>query len=60
MQDRRRRVGMRDTGRAVPDSRPPMVRRPVAEHVRGLDAQSEAKAMAWIEDVSEFDERAPG
>lgn len=33
--------------------------RPVAEQVRDLDPRSEEEAMAWIEDVSEFDERHP-
>lgn len=60
MRDRRRRTGLREIRLLVPDARSPAVRRRVAEQVRRLDPRSEEEAMAWIEDVSEFDERAPG
>lgn len=60
MRDRRRRTGLREIRLVVPDARSPAVRRRIAQQVRGLDPRSEEEAMAWIEDVSKFDERAPG
>lgn len=59
MRERRRRAGLREIRMTVPDARSPVVRRRVAEQVRGLDPRSEDDALAWIEEVSEFDGHAP-
>ncbi|HEY9566800.1 MAG TPA: antitoxin MazE-like protein [Thalassobaculum sp.] len=58
MRERRRRTGLREIRMTVPDARSETVRRRVAEQVQRLDPGSEEDALAWIEDVSEFDEHA--
>jgi len=35
------------------------VRRGFADQVRRFDSRNEDEALTWIEEVSEFDERAP-
>ncbi len=59
MRERRRRAGLREVRLTVPDARSSAVRDRVAEQVRRLDPPSEDEALNWIEEVSEFDERAP-
>ncbi len=58
MRERRRDNGLREVRLAVPDVRLRSVRRRVAAQVARLDAASEEAALAWIESVSEFDDKA--
>lgn len=51
-----RMKAMRELRLVVPDARAPSVRRRVARQVARLHRGGEARALAWIETVSEFDE----
>ena len=60
MRERRRRRGLRELRLVVPNPRLPSVRKRVAAQVLRLDRQSEAEALSFIEQVSEFDEQDSG
>ena len=55
MRERRRGGGLREVRLCLPDARLPTVRERVAAGVAALGATSEAEALDWIEQVSEFD-----
>ncbi len=57
MRERRRERGLRELRLVVPDARSKTVRRRIAKQVAGLDRAGESEALAWIEAVSEFDDR---
>jgi hypothetical protein len=59
MRERRRVRAMREVRLVVPDARAASVRRRVAAAVARLRPDSELEALAWIEQVSEFDADAP-
>lgn len=56
MRARRRAEGLREVRLVVPDARARIVRRRVAAQVARLSPASEAEALEWGEQVSEFDE----
>jgi len=57
MRERRSVRGLRELRLIVPDARSKAVRRRVAKQVAGLDRSRELDALAWMEEVSVFDER---
>jgi len=57
MRERRSVRGVRELRLIVPDARSKAVRRRVAKQVAGLDRSRELDALAWMEEVSVFDER---
>jgi hypothetical protein len=59
MRQRRLARGLREVRLVVADARSRAVRRRIAAQVARLDPDSEQRALAWIEAVSEFDADAP-
>jgi hypothetical protein len=57
MRERRQATGLRELRLVLPDARSASVRRRVANAVVRLSQRSEAEALDWIENISEFDER---
>jgi lauroyl/myristoyl acyltransferase len=55
MRERRRKRGLRELRLVVPDASSRNVRRMIARQVAKLDRNVEREALAWIENVSEFD-----
>lgn len=60
MRERRRRQGLRELRLVVPNPRLQSVRKRVAAQILRLDRRSEAEALGWIEQISEFDEQDTG
>ena len=58
MRARRRRRTEREIRLTVPDARSDAVRARIADAVTRLDPAGETDALAWIEDVSDFDASA--
>lgn len=59
MRQRRLASGLREVRLVVADARSRAVRRRIAAQVAKLDPDSERRALAWIEAVSDFDSDAP-
>lgn len=57
MRERRRAEGVRELRLLLPDARNASVRQRIAAQSAALDRTREQDALAWIEAVSEFDER---
>jgi hypothetical protein len=57
MRKRRRADGLRELRLLLPDARNASVRQRIAAQSANLDRTREQDALAWIEAVSEFDER---
>jgi hypothetical protein len=55
MRARRRADGLREVRLVVPDARAAITRRRIAQQVARLSPAAEQAALAWIEEVSEFD-----
>ena len=60
MRERRRRQGLRELRLVVPNPRLQSVRKRVAAQILRLDRRSEAEALGWIEQISEFEEQDTG
>jgi hypothetical protein len=56
MRARRRQGGLREVRLIIPDARAAITRERIAAQVARLPPTAEQEALAWIEEVSEFDE----
>lgn len=56
MRARRRQSGLREVRLIIPDARAAITRERIAAQVARLPPTAEQEALAWIEEVSEFDE----